>query len=196
MTLQGLTILFEMGAAAMAIPTARVQPQYRPITGFLVTTTIANAARLAIIADVLAPARATMSGGAGLVGSPPTCCRRPVGARSPRPPRCGRLVPLRIPLPQCCGSLVPAFLPRPQRCGPLAAFVYPPPPRCGRLPGRPDLRPQRCKGALLPAVRLRRSRVAPRRRWWGTCPSLPGPPPPCYAPPTPLFPLAVDLAAE
>jgi len=60
MTLQGLTILFEMGAAAMAIPTARVQPQYRPITGFLVTTTIANAGRLAIIAYVLAPARAAM----------------------------------------------------------------------------------------------------------------------------------------
>jgi hypothetical protein len=60
MTLQGLTIMFEMGAAAMAIPAARVQPQYRPVTGFLVTTTIANAARLAIIAYVLAPARATM----------------------------------------------------------------------------------------------------------------------------------------
>jgi len=60
MTLHGLTILFEMGAAMMAVPVAGARREYRPIAVFLVGTTIANVARLAIISYVLNPARDVM----------------------------------------------------------------------------------------------------------------------------------------
>ena len=60
MNLHALTILFEMGAAMMAIPVARARQEYRPIAIFLIGTTIANAARLTIISYVLNPARDTI----------------------------------------------------------------------------------------------------------------------------------------
>jgi hypothetical protein len=59
-TLHGLTILFEIGAAMMAVPVARARAEHGPVAVFLVGTTIANAARLAIISYVLDPARDAM----------------------------------------------------------------------------------------------------------------------------------------
>jgi hypothetical protein len=89
-TLHELTILFEVGAALMALSVARKQPEYRPIALFLGVTTIANLVRLAIISHVLSPARDAMRS-AGLdpaavpfTGWPKIACDVVAG------PRCSR----------------------------------------------------------------------------------------------------------